>query len=54
MNESKWYYYIDSLGWDGFFGPYHSKEEAIDAARTTYTKNFYITYGTETIDFFLE
>lgn len=54
MNEFKWYYYIDILGWDGFFGPYPTKEEAIKSARKTYTKNFYITYGTKIIDFFNE
>ena len=54
MNERKYYYYIDELGWDGFFGSYNTKEDAINSARANHIKNFYITYGTETIDFFLE
>lgn len=54
MNECKWYYYLAELSWDGFFGPYRSKEEAIEAARKIRIKNFYITYGLECIDFFAE
>lgn len=54
MTKRKYFYYIAALGWDGFFGPYESKEDAIKAARKDRVTNFYITYGTETIDFLSE
>lgn len=32
MNERKYFWYDDELGWDGFFGPFMTKEDAIAAA----------------------